>query len=322
MAENGLIAAFLCDGGRCRAVGWEDIRRWKPGRGFLWVHLNQSDHDARAWLEREADLDQVIVEALLEEETRPRALHVGDSLMVILRGVNLNPGADPEDMVSVRLWIDAWRAITIRDERVLAVQDIRERCETARAPLAPGDFLVSLAGGLIDRMAPVIADLAEGLDDLEESILTAPSAEIRTELAGLRRQAIALRRHVAPQRDATIRLLTETLPWMTDHDRARLRELADTITRFVEDLDALRERAAVTQEELTTRLSDRMNRTMYVLSLVAAVFLPLSFLTGLLGINVGGIPGSNYQLAFVLVCLGLAGVAGFELLLFHRKKWF
>jgi len=98
--------------------------------------------------------------------------------------------------------------------------------------------------------------------------------------------------------------------------------LTEPAHRCVEDLDALRERAAVTQEKLTTRLADRMNRTMYVLSLVAAVFLPLSFLTGLLGINVAGIPGSNYQLAFVLVCLGLAVVAGLELFLFRRKKWF
>jgi len=322
MSDNGLIAAFLCDGGRCRAVGWDDIRGWKPGDGFLWVHLNQSEDGARAWLEREADLDPIIVEALLEEATRPRTLRIGDSLMVILRGVNMNPGADPEDMVSVRLWIDAWRAITIRDERVLAVQDIRHRCEEARGPLAPGDFMVSLAEGLIDRMAPVIEGLSEGLDDLEESILTAPSAEIRADLAALRRQAIALRRHIAPQRDATIRLVTETPTWMTDHDRARLRETADTITRYVEDLDALRERAAVTQEELTTRLADRMNRTMYVLSLVAAIFLPLSFVTGLLGINVAGIPGSSYHLAFFLVCIGLAAVAGLELYLFRRKNWF
>jgi len=88
---------------------------------------------------------------------------------------------------------------------------------------------------------------------------------------------------------------------MTDRDRARLRETADTITRYVEDLDALRERAAVTHEELTTRLADRMNRTMSVLSLVAAVFLPLSFVTGLLGINVGGIRADDRGAVWLLV---------------------
>lgn len=108
---------------------------------------------------------------------------------------------------------------------------------------------------------------------------------------------------------------------MSNVDRARLRETADQLTRYVEDLDALRERAAVTQEELTVRLADRMNRTMYVLSLVATVFLPLGFLTGLLGVNLGGIPGSDNQLAFFVFCALLAIIAGVELLFFLRKKW-
>jgi zinc transporter len=118
------------------------------------------------------------------------------------------------------------------------------------------------------------------------------------------------------------RLATEQLPWLSDRQRARLREVADRITRYVEDLDAARERAAVTQEELASRLSEQMNQIMYVLSIVAALFLPLGFLTGLLGINVGGIPGTESKIAFALVCLLMLVIAGAELWMFRRRKWF
>ena len=191
------------------------------------------DPNARAWLSKDAQLEPVLVEALLEEETRPRSLRVGDSLLVILRGVNLNPGADPEDMVSVRLWLDAHRVITIRDEKLLAIQDIRDHCEAGHGPAGPGGFLATLADRLIDRMAPVLDQLSDGLDDLEEASLTAPSADIRTGLADLRRQTIALRRHISPQKDAAQRLLTDAPPWLADTDRGRLRETADHVTEEV-----------------------------------------------------------------------------------------
>ena len=84
----------------------------------------------------------------------------------------------------------------------------------------------------------------------------------------------------------------------------------------------MRERVAVTQEELLSRLSDQMNTRMYVLSVVAAIFLPLGFLTGLLGVNVGGIPGVENPWAFYLFVLFLVGIVVAQMLWFKRKKWF
>lgn len=83
----------------------------------------------------------------------------------------------------------------------------------------------------------------------------------------------------------------------------------DHVTRYVEGLDALRERAAVTNDELSTRLAEAMNRRMYILSVVAAVFLPLGLITGLLGVNVGGLPGTHNEWGFWIVT-GLLGVIG------------
>jgi zinc transporter len=167
----------------------------------------------------------------------------------------------------------------------------------------------------------VLEELDEAVDDIEEQVLTARSHDLRSRLADLRRQAIALRRYIAPQRDAMSQLLREDMKWITPLHRARLREIGDRIIRYVEDLDAARERGAVTHEELLGRLSEQMNRTMYLLSIVAAVFLPLGLLTGLLGINVAGIPFAEAHWAFGAVCAGLVAIAGVEVYLFHRLRW-
>ena len=130
-----------------------------------------------------------------------------------------------------------------------------------------------------------------------------------------------LRRYLAPQREAMTKLQAENVPWLSDGNRMHLRETTDRVIRYIEDMDSVRDRAAVTQEELVNRLSEQMNTRMYVLSLVAAVFLPLGFLTGLLGINVGGIPGAENQFAFFIFILMLAVVVVLQIVIFKRKKW-
>jgi zinc transporter len=289
----------------------------------VWIHLDRTDAEAQRWLKTDAGLDPVVSEALLlAEETRPRSLAVRDALLVILRGVNLNPGAEPEDMVSLRMWVEAHRVITLRASHLMAIEDIRSTIGRNVGPKTGGECLAAVAGRLIDRMAPIIDLLDDETDDLEERVLETQNQEVRGKLASLRRRVITLRRYIAPQRDVMTRLSTERLGCVNDIDRVCLREVADRLTRYVEDLDATRERAAVTQEELTSRTAAQMNRTMYVLSLVAAVFLPLGLITGLLGINVGGIPGEKSPLAFIIVTLTLVGLAGVMVWAFRRMRWF
>jgi zinc transporter len=148
------------------------------------------------------------------------------------------------------------------------------------------------------------------------------SHQLRPLIAGIRRETIGLRRYLAPQRDALLRLVGEKLAWFDEMEHSRLREVTDRTTRYIEELDAARERAIIVQEELMSRLSEQMDHRMYVLSIVAALFLPLGFLTGLLGINVGGIPGSDNAQAFTIVSLGLLLLVLLQIVLFRNKKWF
>jgi zinc transporter len=171
-------------------------------------------------------------------------------------------------------------------------------------------------------MAGVISDIEDEVDRLQDQVLEAESRQLRSALNDLRRVIIALRRYLAPQRDALSRMTNLKVPWIDERDLLHLREEADRVTRYVEDLDAARERAAVTQEELSNRLSEQLNSRMYVLSVVAAIFLPLGFLTGLFGINVGGIPMAENPRGFVDIVLLLFLITGIQVVLFRWRRWF
>jgi zinc transporter len=321
--SDGLIYAVRLDGrGGGAQLDWDQIRTGSPqAEAPLWLHFDYSAPQVRSWLLEESGLDPVVAEALLSGETRPRVVPSPDGLLVILRGVNLNPGADPEDMVSIRLWIEGSRVISLRRYRLMAVEDLKEAIARGDGPAGPGELLAALCERLLARMGGVLQELDDEVDALEDSVLGAESHELRPKLAALRRRAIGLRRFLAPQREALSQLMSERAAWLEDSHRSRLREVADRTARYVEDLDSARDRAAVTQEELNSRLSEAMNQKMYVVALVAAIFLPLGLLTGLLGINVGGIPGAENRLAFALVCVFLLGLAALQVWALRRRHW-
>jgi zinc transporter len=320
--NDGLILAYILDGnGGGRKVGWHEITAWKPDQGILWLHFNYSSPNVQEWLYEKSGLEEVICDALTEEDSRPRCTSVHEGLLLGLRGVNLNPGADPEDMVGVRIWFEKDRIISSRKRKVLSISDIQSAIDQGNGPESLSDFLVYIAGRMMERMRHVIDDLEDSVADVEDQILTSESHQLRSQLAALRRQAISLRRYLSPQREALSRLLTEKIPWLDEDERIRLREIYDQLSRYIEDLDEARDRAAVTQEEFVNRLSEQMNNKMYILSIVAAIFLPLGFLTGLLGINVGGIPGADSKLGFTVFVLLLVCVVIFQIRFFKKKKW-
>lgn len=320
--ERGLVFGFVLDGkGGGKKVDFSGVRGWQPTDGTLWVHLDYTEQDATEWLYAESGIDDFIVESLVMEETRPRSLLHKNGMLLILRGVNMNPGEDPEDMVAIRLWLDADRIITMRHRRVMAIEDLRKAVETGDGPKSTGAFLEELSDGLVTRMGTVISDIDDLVDALEDEILTEQSRQLRQKVSGIRRTAIGMRRYLAPQRDVMARLYNEKTEWLDETTRMRLREISDRVMRYVEDLDAIRDRAIVTQEELNNSLAEQMNKTMYVLSIVAALFLPLGFLTGLLGINIGGMPGVDNNWAFTIFCIFLLAIAALQVWIFRRKRW-
>lgn len=289
---------------------------------LAWVHLDASMPEAQDWLNEHVPyLDQHLLSALFAEETRPRFLEHENGILIILRGVNLNENADPEDMISTRIWIDDHRIISAQLRPLKAIRDIRDKLEQGKGPKNAGEFLATVCAQLLERMQPTLIELDDRTDGIEEHILDEPSINYRHEIIDIRKKAIIMRRYIAPQKDVLSQLKMLDLKWISKQDKRHLNESFDRITRYVEDLDAIRERAQIVKDELANIMADRMNNNMYVLSVVAAIFLPLGFFTGLLGINVGGMPGADNEIAFWIVCGMCVGVSVFLLGLFKWLKW-
>jgi zinc transporter len=189
---DGLICAYLLDGrGGGTVMDWTQIDGWQPSDGVLWVHLNRTGEESAKWLRDRAGIAPSICETLLTEESRPRVTRLGDALLVILRGANFNPGADPEDMVGVRLWLDGSKIITVRFRRLMAVNDVREELEAGHGPSGPGDFLVRVTDRLTDRVTPVVHEIEDRVDELEDLVVSAHTATLRSKLAQVRQASIA-----------------------------------------------------------------------------------------------------------------------------------
>lgn len=288
----------------------------------VWVHLDSSHGDIREWLNEHIGLDDHLLDALLDEETRPRAIRDEDAALILLRGVNLNADASPEDMVTLRVYADARKIVTMRGRKLMAATDVENLLKLTQKTVTSGSVLCSLINHLLGRMAPVLDSLDDTLDATEELVVEQGNADLRGEINAIRRQAILLRRYIAPQRDAIFQIRNLGCDWLDEIQHEQLIESHNHVQRYIEDLDAMRERAQIVKEELANILSERMNRNSFVLTVVAAIFLPISFLTGLLGINVGGIPGAANDQAFWIFVGILVLVVVFQVILFKRMKWF
>lgn len=290
--------------------------------GLYWLHIDYSRPNAADWLESIDWLDPIIKANLVDDDTRPRSFSGPTGLFLSLRGVNLNPGAAPEDMIAVRLWSNDRCIITSNRRKLQSLEDIRDALQNGQGPCSAAQFVTLLIERLALRAESVIEQLENSFDLVEENLDTSVEIEHRSKISKIRRQAIRLRRFLAPQREALEHLLQDSPAWISKAEKAYVKEGINRFKRYVEELDAVRDRAIVAQEELLSKLSETLNRRMYVLSLVATIFLPLGFLTGLLGINVGGIPGQNSPFGFLIICLMIATLGGGMIAFLKTRRWF
>ncbi len=321
--EDGLLFAVQMDGaGGGQLIHWKDITNWKATHGPLWVHVDAGSAHVRNWLETESGLSAITIEALLDPEARPRVFAGRTGYICILRGINLNEGAHPEDMVALRLWSDGSRVISLRHEYLRTPRiALDELMGEGKGPESAPALFEHLIGLLVDYIGTAIDEYEERLEAIENGVDDLDIDKLRSELSELRQDIVFVRRHMAPQKGALERLLLYPPDWLSDQQSLLIRESTDQFERYLEDLDEFRERALVVKDDILNRQNERMNKNMYVLSIVAAIFLPLGFLTGLLGINVGGMPGVNSSDAFWVTCAALVVITAGELALFRKMGW-
>ncbi|MBM3509668.1 MAG: zinc transporter ZntB [Alphaproteobacteria bacterium] len=321
--EPGLRFGCVLDGkGGAANVDWASVRSWRPEHGVLWVHIERDHDEAARWLRQESGIDAVNCDALLAEDSRPRVEDIGDALFVVLRGINVS---EHEELVPIHIWVDAHRIVTLRDRTsfLSALRDIREDLTAGKGPTTSGKLFVKILRKIVKPVPPLLAEIDDEVDDLDEQIAVATSSEAaREKVSAIRRRAIHIRRYLAPQREALARLQHEEVSWLTNRERVHLREVADLVQRLVETLDMIRDRTTILHEDMAAITAEKIAKTSNRLTALAAVLLPPSLIAGMLGTNIGGIPGPDDPWAFGILCVVIFAFLVIEVWVLRKFRWF
>ncbi len=328
-AGGPLLFGRVLDGrGGGQPIAWEPAQGWHPKTEgeFLWLHLDRTAQGVAEWLESELGIPEPTAELLTSEATRPRALRDdAETLAATLRGINFNPGAEPEDMVSMQLWSDGARVITLRRLPLQTPRDVLAEVDGGKGPTDAGALVTDLIEHLVRRMNRAIVDMNDEIDRLEELDFAEEDNEaLLAKISVIRRNCLALQRHMGPMHVALESISRDAPDWFEKHDRREIGETIALLRRFLDDIDVSKESAVVLMDELRSRALAQSEKTNRRLTLVATVFLPLSFLVGLFGINVGGMPWAQipgHPLGFWWVTALCAIFALLTVWLFRRWKW-
>lgn len=289
------------------------------GAAYRWLHFDLSELALSGWSANH--LPAQARRTLLADKTRPRMDMEGEGLAITLRGINLNPGEENADMVSLRIWMTATLMVTVRRQRIFALEDIREQVVANDAPHSPGHMLARITEGLVDRLEDIAFKREDLADDMEDDVYEHDRPP-DTDLGPLRREIIKFRRHVAPLAEALTQISQAETAMIKNDLRHRLRDTASRCRWALEELSEVHDRLTAMGDHLYTVQNARLERNGYRLSIVAAIFLPLGFLTGLFGVNVGGMPGINDSHAFALLCLGMVVIGVLSVVVMRLLRWF
>jgi zinc transporter len=322
VTESALIFAKELDGSG-GAIEHADIEKSEHVIRPLWFHFDATHPDSENIMHRAfPDIDEHSLRAIFDQDARPRVLQLDHGTLIILRGINHNQGEDPEDMVAVRLWITEKCMVSLRYRKSKSLMDVAASFDQKRGPRDVGDIFSAICSTLFQHIENGIDQLDEKMSLLESRVLDKPDRQLRRDISEVRKSAILLRRYISPQKEAINQLRFSEVSWLNDKNLRRMQEAQDILVRGIEELDAIRERSQIVKDELVNALSDRLNRNLYVLSVITAVFLPLGFLTGLFGINIGGMPGVDNTMAFPVFVFSLVIVVIIQVVLFRFYKWF
>jgi zinc transporter len=292
-----------------------------PGERFRWIHLDWRDEQAQHWLHRAAGFDAHAVRAALAQRVRPRVSAYADTLLLVIRAIKSEEGAARHDLVSLRILMRPGLLVTLRRARLRAAERAAHDLRQGHACAEPAELLAQLLARVQDPLHEFLEDVAERLDDFEDRVADPKQSPDRTEIADLRRELIALRKALVPQREALQRLYQEPHAALGERQRPLLREPAHRAARMLEEMEAAHERAVLLMEELSVQMSEELNRRIYLFTVIAGIFMPLTFLASLFGMNLAGIPFAEHARAFAVVCAAMAALGCGIWLVLRRHRW-
>ncbi len=289
---------------------------------WVWHHIKYNDKVAVKWIKNQPELSDFARITLINSETRPR-IHVEDNeLIMCLRGINLNEEADPEDMISIRLWVGKKTIITSSNAGSQSIRNIRNQFSEKIGPKNGEQFIATLIDQLATLTDEFVEKLDQKLDETEDQIENLSHNQFNPQVNQMRRQIAHIRRYLLPQKEALDKLYRQKSARFTEAFYDQIYVEMDKFMQMIENLDLMRERALMLQEHFMANVSHQQNSRLYLLAIVSAIFLPLTFLSGLFGMNVAGMPGLENNLAFTYVITFSVVLTILLLIWFKKSKWF
>jgi zinc transporter len=319
-APNGLLCGYLFERGApgravdlAGAVAWlNEARPPAPGE-FVWLHFNLTDAGAEPWIGANLPVVPEFFEALHEGSRSTRIEHADDTLVAVVNDVAFEFSFDPSEIET--LWVNAGPriAVTARVHPLRSIDRLRhavkEGCGFASSVL----FLNRLLHDQGDVLVRIVRQATLQVDEVEDKLLVGRLGSKREDLGKLRRVLVRLQRLLAPEPGALFRLLRQPPPWIATDDLDELRQATEEFSLVLRDLQALQERIKLLQDEIAAQVGEHTNKSVFTLTVVTVLALPINIVAGLLGMNVGGIPlaqntnGFEWIVAIIVTFTVLAG---------------
>ena len=317
--HSSLICGFVMAEGRAgRAVGLTEALQWlaSPPAGddasgeFIWLHFNLSDATTERWLQVHAQSLELVpefFEALRQGSRSTRIEDADDRLIAVVNDVAFEFSFDPSEIATLWMSVSAHVVVSARLHPLRSIDRLRRNVAEGLIVPSTAELLNRLLQDQADVLAVIVREATLKVDTVEDKLLGGQLQSKRADLSHTRRVLVRLQRLLAPEPGSLFRLLRLPPPWMTDTDIDGLRQSSEEFSLVLRDMAALQERIKLLQEEVAAQVSEQTNRSLFTLTIVTVLALPINIVAGLLGMNVGGIPMSQEPHGFaVIVALVIA----------------
>ena len=314
--EDGVVFAWRISGERSGEIAAHEIEHAlsNPDQS-LWLHLNLSNARVQRWIRQTPHLPETLKEAILDEVNRSRMETVeefGDGLMMVMNDYRIGLQQSDDDEETGTLWaiMTPQLMLSLRAHPLLTTDTLRHLLRQRR--INP-ENIVSLYHEMIEERANHLRrrtdHLSDEMDALEENLLTGDRLPEHETLGRLRITCSRLRRHYAPELTALRRLIRRRPTWFSEDDADKLREQIDLLAFLVDEVNNLHERAKVLQDELSAHVAEFNAKNLQILSVMTVIFLPMTLVTGVMGMNMEDLPGLQHSFWIVMLIMIGAGLA-------------
>ena len=288
--------------------------------GFLWLHFNLSQASTEKWLHAHTALPPEFYEALHQGSRSTRIELADDALIAVVNDVLHGFAFDPSDISTLWLHVSPRLIISARKKPLKSVDRLRQSVQQGALIFTPVELLTHLLRDQADVLIGIVRDAVSKVDLIEDDLLAGRLNYKRENLGNLRRVLVRLQRLMAPEPAALFRLLQRPTNWMTESDIQDLRQSSEEFSAVLVDMASLQERIKLLQEEIAAMINEKNSRSLYILTIVTVLALPINIIAGLFGMNVGGIPFADGAEGFWMVVSLVASLTVFLIWMLVRAN--